>query len=50
MPKLIKESTRHYLENAPLPSHGDTYTVIPHRDVIENTLNMLNASGFKVQR
>lgn len=50
MPKLIKESTRHYLENAPLPSHGDTYTVIPHRDVIENTLNMLNASGFEVQR
>lgn len=50
MPKLIKESTRHYLENAPLPSHGDTYTVIPHRDVIENTLNMLNASGFDVVR
>lgn len=50
MPKLIKESTRHYLENAPLPSHGDTYTVIPHRDVIENTLNMLNASGFDVIR
>jgi len=50
MPKLIKESTRHYLENAPLPSHGDTYTVIPHRDVIENTLNMLNASGFNVIR
>jgi hypothetical protein len=50
MPKLIKESTRHYLENAPLPSHGDTYTVIPHRDVIENTLNMLNASGFEVER
>lgn len=50
MPKLIKESTRHYLENAPLPSHGDSYTVIPHRDVIENTLNMLNASGFDVVR
>jgi hypothetical protein len=50
MPKLIKQSTRHYLENAPLPSHGDTYTVIPHRDVIENTLNMLNASGFDVVR
>ncbi len=49
MPKLIKESTRHYLENAPLPSHGDTYTVISHKDIIENTLNMLNASGFNVK-
>jgi len=45
-----KETTKSYLENAPLPSHGDTYTVIPHRDVIENTLNMLNASGFRVTR
>lgn len=45
-----KETTKSYLENAPLPSHGDTYTVIPHRDVIENTLNMLNASGFTVTR
>lgn len=49
MPKLIKETTRHYLESAPLPSHGDTYTVISHKDIIENTLNMLNASGFTVK-
>lgn len=50
MPKVIKETTKSYLQNAALPSHGDTYTVIPHRDVIENTLNMLNASGFHVTR
>lgn len=50
MPKLIKDTTRSYLETASLPSHGDSYTVIPHKDVIENTLNMLNASGFTVTR
>ena len=50
MPKLIKDTTRSYLEAASLPSHGNSYTVIPHKDVIENTLNMLNASGFTVTR
>lgn len=50
MPRIIKETTKSHLQNAKLPSHGETYTVIPHRDVIENTLNMLNASGFEVQK
>jgi len=50
MPRIIKETTKSHLQNAQLPSHGETYTVIPHRDVIENTLNMLNASGFEVQK
>ena len=50
MPKLIKSTTRSYLEGAPLPTHGDSYTVISHRDVIENTHNMLNASGLTVTR
>tara|TARA_B110000977_G_scaffold73893_1_gene99968 strand:+ start:257 stop:1102 length:846 start_codon:yes stop_codon:yes gene_type:complete len=45
-----KETTRAYLESASLPSHGETYTVIPHKEVIQNTLNMLNASGFHVTR
>jgi len=45
-----KETTRSYLERASLPSHGESYTVIPHKEVIENTLNMLNASGFHVTR
>tara|TARA_B110000467_G_C18324542_1_gene487931 strand:+ start:549 stop:1394 length:846 start_codon:yes stop_codon:yes gene_type:complete len=45
-----KETTRAYLEAASLPSHGETYTVIPHKEVIQNTLNMLNASGFHVTR
>jgi len=50
MPRIIKETTKSHLQNAQLPSHGETYTVIPHKDVIENTLNMLNASGFEVQK
>ena len=25
-----KETTRNYLENAPLPNHGKSYTVISH--------------------
>lgn len=50
MPKIIKDTTKSYLQNATLPSHGNTYTVIPHKDVIENTMNMLNASGFTVKK
>jgi D-Tyr-tRNAtyr deacylase len=44
------ETTKSYLEAMPLPSHGKSYTVIPHKEVISNTLNMLNASGFHVTR
>jgi len=45
-----KDTTRAYLEAASLPTHGQSYTVIPHKEVIHNTLNMLNASGFHVTR
>ena len=41
-------TTRAYLELQPLPNHGNTYTVIPHARVIEQTLRMLNDSGFRV--
>ena len=42
------DTTRSYLENAPLPNHGKSYTVISHKTVIDNTLNLLENSGFTV--
>ncbi len=42
------EVTRDFVINAPLPSHGDTYTVISHKFVIDNTKQMLANSGFIV--
>jgi len=41
-------TTKDMLVAAPLPSHGKTYTVIPHKDVIETTKTLLDISGFKV--
>ena len=38
-----------YLINAPLPNHGDTYTVVEHKEVIDRTKQMLYASGFKIE-
>ena len=45
-----KETTRWHLENAALPNHGKTYTVVSHKSVIDNTLQLLADSGFTVQR
>ena len=45
-----KETTRWHLENAALPNHGKTYTVVTHKEVIDNTLTLLKKSGFTVQR
>ena len=36
------ETTRQYLESQPLPNHGKSYTVISHKNVIDNTLNLFN--------
>lgn len=46
--KKPKEVTRQYLENASLPNHADSYTVISHKFVIDNTIRLLNNSGFKI--
>jgi hypothetical protein len=35
-----------YVLNAPLPNHGNTYTVISHKFVIDSTKQMLANSGF----
>ena len=45
-----KETTRWHLENAPLPNHGKSYTVISHKQVIDNTMKLLNDSGFIIQK
>jgi len=44
------ETTKDYLINAPLPTHGGRYTVVSHRDVINNTIKMLTDSGFTIER
>jgi hypothetical protein len=44
-----KETTRNYLENAPLPNHGKSYTVISHKQVIDSTKQLLADSGFIIQ-
>ncbi len=48
--KKPTETTRQYLETAPLPNHGQSYTVISHKQVIDNTLQLLDSSGFDVVR
>lgn len=40
--------SRHYLEVASLPQHGSSYTVIPHKFVIDETHKLLSQSGFKI--
>jgi len=42
------EVTRDFVINAPLPAHGNTYTVISHKFVIDTTKQMLANSGFIV--
>lgn len=46
----IGQSTREYIENAPLPTHGQTYTVISHKFVIDEVTNGLKAAGFEIQK
>ena len=46
--KRATETTQVFLENQPLPNHGKSYTVIPHKTVIDNTLTLLKNSGFNL--
>lgn len=50
MPKRIAESSHDYLINAPLPEATDTYTVIPHGDVINKTREILGIKGYIIER
>jgi|TARA_B110000908_G_C10262723_1_gene460570 hypothetical protein len=44
------ETTKDWLESAPLPSHGDTYTVVSHKEVIEGVEKSLKKGGFTIIR
>jgi len=44
------ETTKYILETSPLPSHGDTYTVIPHKDVMNHTEQLLAQNGFMIEK
>jgi hypothetical protein len=48
--KKASETTQTYLENTPLPTHGKSYTVISHKEVIDNTKKLLADSGFTIQK
>ena len=48
--KRATETTQVYLENQPLPIHGESYTVVSHKEVIENTKKLLEDSGFTIRR
>ena len=49
MPSKIGLVSRDFLENAPLPQHGSTYTVISHKFVIDTVKEELNDKGFFIE-
>ena len=48
--KRATETTQVFLENQPLPNHGKSYTVVSHKEVIDNTKNLLESSGFTIRK
>jgi hypothetical protein len=48
--KNATETTQTYLESTPLPVHGKSYTVISHKNVIDNTKKLLEDSGFTISK
>jgi len=50
MPKKINSNTtKQYLESAPLPTNGNTYTIISHKFIIDSTLALLKANNLEVE-
>ena len=49
MGKRAVSATRELIEATPLPQHASTYTVIPHKFVIEETLAALAQAGLGVE-
>jgi hypothetical protein len=45
-----KFTTKQYLKTAPLPTHGKTYTVVSHKEVIDHTENLLKTHGFSIEK
>ena len=48
--KRPTEVTRSYLEAAPLPQWGPSYTVVSHKQVMDRTTKLLEDSGFAITR
>lgn len=48
--KTTSDVTKNYLMQAPLPTHGGRYSVIPHTDVIRNVVKTINNNGFEIER
>ena len=48
--KRATETTQVFLENQPLPNHGKSYTVVSHKEVIDNTKKLLEDSGFTIRK
>lgn len=41
-------TTKAFLENAALPTHGKTYTVVSHKEVMDHTQKLLKVNGLTV--
>jgi len=50
MSKRANLTTQEYLTSAPLPAATATYTVIPHKDVIDLVKKALEEKGFGIER
>jgi hypothetical protein len=50
MGKRANMTSKEYLINAPLPEATETYTVVPHKDVMEKTEQTLEKMGFEIER
>ena len=50
MPAKTEFTTEQRIRSANLPTHGKTYTVIPHGYVIDETRRELQAAGFHIQK
>ena len=48
--KKPKFTSRAYLETAPLPNHGKSYTVVSHKEVIDHTDSLLKMHGFSITK
>ena len=46
--KKKTEVTKAFIKSQHLPNHGKSYTVISHKEVIDNTMNIINASGINI--
>lgn len=46
--KKAVTTTKVFLENAALPTHGKTYTVVSHKEVMDHTQKLLKVNGLTV--